>query len=198
MKCIIVFFFLKKKFILQWPFGNYLFQVLWAQASAMNGFLVRSTLRPRVDRTEGVNEVSTQIKVRNLKYSTLVEGVVFTRACVRSLGMEMGRCQAPNLTRPVGWPPLIVFQILIPSKGLLICYSILAHTIMHLKSKHDICPTLIHSIKPFHSSNTYISKAVALTRHLIKHIQSFKHSVMAFINQRGQSSCSEAFSYSYT
>ena len=46
-----------------------------------------------------------------------------------------------------------MFQILIPSKGPLICYSKLTHTNMYLTSKHDICPTLIHSITPYHSSS---------------------------------------------
>ena len=69
----------------------------------------------------------------------------------------MGRCQVPNPTRPICQPPLIVFQILIPSKGPLICYSKLTHTNMYLTSKHGKCPTLIHSIKtlPFIQQNIY-------------------------------------------
>ena len=100
---------------------------------------------------EGVNGVATQFRSRNYKYSTLVEGLIFTTECVWSLGMGMGRCQAPNPTRPMGQPPLIVLQILIPSKDPLICYFKFTHT--HLTSKHGLCPTLIHSIKLYHSSN---------------------------------------------
>ena len=87
--------------------------------------------------------------------SVLVEGLIFIRACVCRLGMRIGRCQTPKPTRCVGWPPLIVFQILIPSKGPLICYSKLTHINMHLTSKHGKCPTLIHSIKtlPFIQQN---------------------------------------------
>ena len=105
-----------------------------------------------------------------------MEGLIFTGAHVWSLGMEMGRCQTSNPTQPIDWPPLIVFQILISSKSPLICYSKLTHTNMHLTSKHGICPILIHIMKPYHSSSniypraTSTSKAVALTRHLIKHI----------------------------
>ena len=76
----------------------------------------------------------------------------------------------------------MVFQILIPSKDLLIYYSILTHIDMHLTSKHDKCPTLIHSIKtlPFkiYPRAANISKAVKSIRHLIKHIKSFKHNVL--------------------
>ena len=38
-------------------------------------------------------------------------------------------------TRPVGQPPLIVFQILIPSKGPLIGYSTHTHTNKHLNTQ---------------------------------------------------------------
>ena len=78
---------------------------------------------------DDVNGVATQIRSRNHIYSAFVEGQIFTRAYVWSLGMGIGRCQAPNPTRPVGRPPLIVFQILISSKSPLICYSKLTHTL---------------------------------------------------------------------
>ena len=55
------------------------------------------------------NGVTTQIKSRNHKCSTLVEELIFTKAHVQSLGMGMERCQAPNPTQPVGRSPLIVF-----------------------------------------------------------------------------------------
>ena len=70
---------------------------------------------------EGVNGVANQIRSRNHKCSTLVEGLIFIKACVQSLGMGMRRCQAPNPTRPGGRPPLIVFKIPILTKGPLIC-----------------------------------------------------------------------------
>ena len=70
--------------------------------------------------------------------------------------MGIGMYQAPNSIGPIGRPPLIVFQILISSKGPLMYYSKLTHTSMHLASKHSIGPTLIHSIKLYHSfSNIY-------------------------------------------
>ena len=52
-----------------------------------------------------------------------VEGLIFTRARVRSLGMRMGRCLAPNPTRPIGQSLLIVFQVLISLKTYLTHYS---------------------------------------------------------------------------
>ena len=70
---------------------------------------------------EGVNGVAIQIRSRNHKCSALVEGLIFIRACVRSLGMGMRRYQVPISTRPIGRPPLIVFQILILTNGPLIC-----------------------------------------------------------------------------
>ena len=57
-----------------------------------SGFLIGSLPRPRVDRAGGVNGFATLIWFRNHKYSTLVEGLIFTRAHVWSLGMGMGRC----------------------------------------------------------------------------------------------------------
>ena len=71
------------------------------------------------------------------------------------------------------------------------------HTSIRISIQHGIYPTLIHSIKPYHtSSNIYpraasTSKIIASTRHLIKHIQSFKPSIMVFINQGDQSSYSK-------
>ena len=84
---------------------------------------------------------------------------LFLEGLVQSLGKEIGRCQAPNPTRPISWPPLIVFQILIPLKVPLTYYFKLTHTNMHLTSKHGICLTLIHSIKPYHSSSNIYLKA---------------------------------------
>ena len=118
------------------------------------------------------NGVATQIRSRNHKYSALIKGLIFTRSRVQRLGMGMGRCQAPNPTRPVGRPPLVVFQILIPPKNPLICNSKLTHTNMHQTSEHGICPILIHSIKSYYSSrHIYIQgqqvyhKAETSTRH---------------------------------
>ena len=45
-----------------------------------------------------------------------------TRVWVRSLGMRMGRCWAPNPTRPVGWLPLIMSYVLISLK---VCSTLL-------------------------------------------------------------------------
>ena len=70
---------------------------------------------------EGINEVVIQIRSRNHKCIALVERLIFIRACVRSLGMGMRRYQVPISTRPIGRPPLIVFQILILTNGPLIC-----------------------------------------------------------------------------
>ena len=70
---------------------------------------------------EGVNGVAIQIRSRNHKCSALMEELIFIRACVRSLGMGMRRYQVPISTRPIGRPPLIVFQILILTNGPLIC-----------------------------------------------------------------------------
>ena len=52
-----------------------------------------------------------------------------------------------------------MFQILIPLKVPLTYYFKLTHTNMHLTSKHGICLTLIHSIKPYHSSSNIYLKA---------------------------------------
>ena len=47
---------------------------------------------------------------------------------------------------------------------------------MYLTSKHGICPTLIHSIKPYHSSSKIYPRAVSISqgeninKALIKHI----------------------------
>ena len=67
---------------------------------------------------------------------------------------------------------------------------------MHLTFKHSICPT--HGIKPYHSSSKiHIQgqqthhKIVASIKHLIKHIQLFKPSIMVFINQGDQLSYSK-------
>ena len=110
------------------------------------------------------NGVTTQIRSRNHEYSAFVKELILTREHVRILGMGMGRCQASNPTRPVGRPPLIVFQILIPLKGPLICYSKLTHANTHLTFKYGICPTLIHSIKPYHSSSNIYPRAVSTSK----------------------------------
>ena len=57
--------------------------------------------------------------------------------------MGMKRCQAPNTTQPIGQPPLIVFQILILSRGLLIGQSTHTHThtkpsLTSINTQHDI------------------------------------------------------------
>jgi len=63
-----------------------------ASASKPSGFLMRSMPRPKVDRAEGINGVVSWIKSKNHIYSVLVEGLVFNRACVWSLGMRIRRC----------------------------------------------------------------------------------------------------------
>ena len=65
-----------------------------------------------------------------------MEGLIFSKARVRSLGMEMGRCQAPNPTYFMGWLPLIMFQVLISLKAYSTYYSNThthTHSNMHLK-----------------------------------------------------------------
>ena len=57
-----------------------------------NGFLTGSMPWPRVDRAKGVNGVTTEIRSRNHIYSALVEGLIFTKTCIRGLGMGMERC----------------------------------------------------------------------------------------------------------
>ena len=71
----------------------------------------------------GVNRVATQIRNRNHKYITLMKELIFNKARVWSLGIGIGRSQAPNPTQPVRRPSLIVFQILISLNGLLTCDS---------------------------------------------------------------------------
>ena len=39
-----------------------------------------------------INSIQTDPKSKTHKYSIFVEGLIFTRACVRSLGMGMGMC----------------------------------------------------------------------------------------------------------
>jgi len=41
---------------------------------------------------KGLNEVTTLIRFRNHNYSTLVEGLIFTRARVWNLVIGIGRC----------------------------------------------------------------------------------------------------------
>ena len=88
-----------------------------------------------------------------------------TRVWVQSLGMGMGRCQAPNPTRPVGRLPLIVSYILISLKAYSTLHSILSHTYYHSSSnQHGIYPTLIHSIKPYHSSSNIYPRAISTSQ----------------------------------
>ena len=80
------------------PYG-----VAIVSANARNSLQVSPNLREvRLDlewiMVEGVNGIATQIRSRNHMFSALVKGLIFTKAHVRSLGMGMGRCQAPNLT----------------------------------------------------------------------------------------------------
>ena len=153
----------RELFILE-PMGSLTLKVLvQVQACGRSGFLMGSIFQPRVDRMEGVNGVATQIGSSNHMYSALGEGLIFTKARVRSLGMNMGSCQAPNPTQPVGQPPLIVFQILVPSKGLLTCSSYThTHSNMHLTHNMTYYPKLKHGIRSYHSysartnTHTYI------------------------------------------
>ena len=153
----------RKLFILE-PMGSLTLKVLvQVQACGRSGFLMGSIFQPRVDRMEGVNGVATQIGSSNHMYSALVEELIFTKARVRRLGMKMGSCQAPNPTQPIGQPPRIVFQILVPSKGLLTCSSYThTHSNMHLTHNMTYYPKLKHGIRSYHSysartnTHTYI------------------------------------------
>ena len=116
-----------------------------------SGFIRGSTPQPRVDRAEGVNGIITQIRSRNHIYNAFVEELIFTRALVQSLSMGMGRCQALNPIQPISQPSLIVFQILVPSKGFLIGYSKLSlthtHIIMHLAYDMTYHPRYIMALE---------------------------------------------------
>ena len=85
-------------------------------------------------------------------------------------------------------------QILILSKGPLICYSELTHNNMHLIFKHGICHTLIliHSIKPHHSYSNIYPRAASTSQNrninkalIIKHIHHVHQSrnLTMFTNQ---------------
>ena len=163
------------------------------------GSFVGSTPWPKVDWAEGVNGVTTQIRSNNHICSALVEGPIFTKACVQSLGMGMGRFQASNPTRPVGQPPFIMFQILVLSKDLLTCYSKLTHTlIMHIKQstshiipkpqQHSSIMAFKHVIQVqqvYHKAASLITQQ-HVSQHSIKNIQhpskTLKHSNIDIIH----------------
>ena len=123
--------------------------------------------QPKVDWAEGEKWSRHLDQFRNHKYSTLVEGLICTRALVQSLGMRMGRYQGPN---PLD-PSLIVFQILIPSKGFLIGYlNSHTHSSMHLNIQHVILSQNPNINLPWHSfkitrRQQRYHKAVVSTKH---------------------------------
>ena len=106
--------------------------------------------------------------------------------------MGIGRCQAPNPTKPMGQLPFIVFQILISLKGNLTCYSNTHNFSKHLKQStwHNHPQTQHLSIMAYRhisqrakisqdrSRSTCYSIQTSRSRDLGKHIN-----YIIFINQ---------------
>ena len=86
------------------------------------------------------NGVATQIRSRNHIYSALRGRIdLTTRAHVQSLGIGIGRYQAPKTTRPMGQLPHIMFYVLILLKvNSTSLFQTHTHTGIHLSKQHGI------------------------------------------------------------
>ena len=87
--------------------------ILWAQALATSGFLVRSMPRLGVDRVEGKNGVVTWFGSRNQiePFGSLT--YMYRSAyqiMVSEFGYGLGRCQATNTAWLVSRPPLYIVR----------------------------------------------------------------------------------------
>ena len=52
--------------------------------------------------TKGVMELSPSLGLGTINIALFMDGLIFTKARVWSLGIGMGRCLAPNPTQPMG------------------------------------------------------------------------------------------------
>ena len=84
-----------------------------------------------------------------------------TRVWVRSLGMGMGRCQAPNPTQPIGWLPVFVSYVLVSLKIDSILSSIPTHTLAYIQQLtwHQSSQNSIHLLWQLISNLAYIYHA---------------------------------------
>ena len=84
-----------------------------------------------------------------------------TRVWVRSLGMGMGRCQAPNPTQPIGWLPVFVSYVVVSLKIDSILSSIPTHTLAYIQQLtwHQSSQNSIHLLWQLISNLAYIYHA---------------------------------------
>ena len=82
-------------------------------------------------------ELPPNLGLRTINIAPFCEMTNHYQSTCLEFGIGMGRCQAPNPTRPMSWLPLIMFQILISLKRNLTCYSNShTHSNMHLKASN--------------------------------------------------------------
>ena len=128
---------------------------LWVQRFSLQE---RGVCLSRADQSEEKMESPPRLGLGTISMTPLRGRTNLTiKVWVQSLGMGMGRCQAPNPTRPVGRLPIIMSYVLISLKAHSILLSILTYILAYIQQ----------SIIP--NSNMHLSWQLTLSLAYIYH-----------------------------